>query len=344
MTRLTLTILILLSLAALAAGAPSVRLSGRATVTGGAVRLADVATLQGLPAEAGAAELATLEQVGSVVAVDWTALEAALRQAGVNVATVQISGAARCRVERVAEVEPAPARPASEAPVTPVETPNIDQAAPAPPVQVPTLGERVIELLTSQLHCGADELEVVFDPASADSAELRVEGLVSITSTDRQLLGRRHWRAEITQHNRRQRRYLTGTVAVRRNVVVAARALGAGEVLTAADVTRAQRSDAGAGWMTDPADVVGQQVTAPLLAGQPIAADALARPVLVRRGQTVAVEYRTGSLVVALKAKALADGHAGERIELENPTNRRRIVAVVTGPGQAVVADEEAGR
>jgi hypothetical protein len=72
----------------------------------------------------------------------------------------------------------------------------------------------------------------------------------------------------------------------------------------------------------------------------------IARPVRqltpreVKAGDRVGVIVRMGAARLSLEALAETSGRMGERITLKNPESGRRFSAVVTGPGQARVGEE----
>ena len=75
---------------------------------------------------------------------------------------------------------------------------------------------------------------------------------MTVSSTDRDPLGRRHWQADVLMAGQRpQRLYLYGRVSVRRQLLVTARDLAAGTVLAAADLAWAPRDDDGSGWLSN---------------------------------------------------------------------------------------------
>lgn len=57
---------------------------------------------------------------------------------------------------------------------------------------------------------------------------------------------------------------------------------------------------------------------------------------LVRRGQTVTVESRSGSLTLTLDAHSLSDGAIGRQVRLKSPISGRTFIATVAGEGRAV--------
>ena len=60
-------------------------------------------------------------------------------------------------------------------------------------------------------------------------------------------------------------------------------------------------------------------------------------PIVVKRGDSVAVRCVTGSIVAKITARALGDGRDGDRIKFESVNGGRRFFATVNGAGRAVL-------
>lgn len=354
-------ILVLLAavLAAAPAGAQEIRLRPQATADGPAVVLADVAELRNLPDRVSRIQIARLDNA-QAVAITVSQIQTALRHEGVNVASVSFSGAARCSIHRGADV-PAEVAPLAGAPAAPMAAPvpavadGKSSGMPASEAQAGATGEKMAagtavgatpagtvagqkirEQLLEQLGAGPEELTLTFAPANKQMAQTSLPGPVSVTSVDRNLLGRRTWRVDYEQSGRAFcQRYITGIVQVRRPAVVTRRALPAGSVIAAADVEIVTREDDGRqDRMNSLEVVVGQQVRRALTAGQVIAAGDLKSPILVIRGQLAWVQAGP----VQVRARALNQGAEGQTVEFENVQSKGRLWAQVTGPGTAQVA------
>ncbi|MFQ5635108.1 MAG: flagellar basal body P-ring formation chaperone FlgA, partial [Gammaproteobacteria bacterium] len=64
-------------------------------------------------------------------------------------------------------------------------------------------------------------------------------------------------------------------------------------------------------------------------AGKPVTPGMLETPALVKRGQQVTLEARSGGMVVRMAGVAKADGIKGEVIAVENSNSQRVVHAVV---------------
>lgn len=92
------------------------------------------------------------------------------------------------------------------------------------------------------------------------------------------------------------------------------------------------------GYVSDPAQVIGQTLRRPLSPGAAITPDALAAVKLIKRGALVTVLGRIGTLEVRSEGKALADGGNGERISVENLSSHRVVEGVIRSNGVVEVA------
>ncbi len=62
----------------------------------------------------------------------------------------------------------------------------------------------------------------------------------------------------------------------------------------------------------------------------------IAQPAAIRRAETVAVTWQQNGLSLTLSGVAQKDGAIGDQIQIQNPSSKKLIDAVVTGPGQAL--------
>lgn len=120
-------------------------------------------------------------------------------------------------------------------------------------------------------------------------------------------------------------------VAVTKTLVVAAVPLERGKVLADGDVILAAR-EVGAlpgGYLTAPEAAVGRVVRRAIPAGAAVAPAALEMPVLVKRGQPVTIEARSGAIVVQMAGVARADGALGEMIAVQNLNSKKVLQGIV---------------
>ena len=130
-------------------------------------------------------------------------------------------------------------------------------------------------------------------------------------------------------------------VKVRREqtVLVLARGIAAGETLSAADISTAQRDAAriAGAVLADPAAAIGRVARRTLQAGSLLSASDLVAQRLVRRGDNVALVSRRGSVEVRVAGKALGDAGENERLSVENLTSRKIVQGTVDASGDVLV-------
>ncbi len=125
-------------------------------------------------------------------------------------------------------------------------------------------------------------------------------------------------------------------------VLTYARSLAAGEIVQPEDViwTEVQAHLAPRGAPSDASAVIGQAARRPVRSGAPVAAHDLSAPQVIRRDELVTVAYNVGGVSLSLQGKALQGAAVGEPVSILNPQSKKTIVAVASGPGQAVVGPE----
>jgi len=131
-------------------------------------------------------------------------------------------------------------------------------------------------------------------------------------------------------------------VKVRRNqtVLVLARGIAAGETLTAADISTAQRDAAriAGAVLADPNAAIGRIARRPLQAGTLLSSNDLVTQRLIKRGDNVALVSRRGSVEVRIAGRAMGDAGENERISVENLSSRRIVRGTVDARGDVIVA------
>jgi len=136
----------------------------------------------------------------------------------------------------------------------------------------------------------------------------------------------------------------TGAVAGARQVeaLTYTRSLAAGEIVQPEDVawTPVQSHLVPGDAPQDAEAVIGQAARRAVRSGAPVAARDLSKPVVVKTNDLITVTYNIDGVSLSLQAKALQGGAAGDQITVLNPQSKKTIVAVVIGPGQAVVGPE----
>jgi flagella basal body P-ring formation protein FlgA len=125
--------------------------------------------------------------------------------------------------------------------------------------------------------------------------------------------------------------YVPARLTIHHRVVVAARPLARGTILTADDVVLTEHATGtlGYGYIQDPDHAVGHELRRPVQAGKVLTPGVLAAPTLIKRGQRVNLLAGSSGIAVQMAGVARADGIRGQVIDVENLNSGRRVQAVV---------------
>ncbi|HWV51568.1 flagellar basal body P-ring formation chaperone FlgA [Pseudorhodoplanes sp.] len=132
---------------------------------------------------------------------------------------------------------------------------------------------------------------------------------------------------------------LTGSANEAYDAVVLARPIARGDVLRASDVKLEKRpkTELQNDTVRDLSAAVGMAAQQPLRAGQAIRTTDLARPVLVKRSESVMIVYEVPGIVLTARGKAEESGSMGDTVNVLNVQSKRTVQGVVTGPNQITV-------
>ncbi|MBL8990308.1 MAG: flagellar basal body P-ring formation protein FlgA [Phycisphaerae bacterium] len=347
-SRILAMIVAVLAGAALAAAQTNVVMKpGAAARAGEPVRITDVAALDGPEAER-LSPVVVLEKAsggdGGIATVTASQVKAAAERAvpGLNWGRVTISGGA-CFVR----VSAGPAPPAEPARTTrEIEPPApVDAAA-------GTIRAEITHRLASLYGVGPTDLRIGFSGlASSDvgflGRALEPDGRYEVQPSASSRSGRVPLRVDVYQRDRLvETRTFNADVLVRRAVVVASATIDRETVITPEAVTTEERwlaPDASAGLAA--AQVIGSTARRRVEAGRVVGAADVQTPVVVRKGEMVWVHCLSGSVVVKVRAKALAEGRDGQDVPMQLEGSRKTFTARMSGRGTAVMLleDQDAG-
>ncbi|MET0660834.1 MAG: flagellar basal body P-ring formation chaperone FlgA [Steroidobacteraceae bacterium] len=104
-----------------------------------------------------------------------------------------------------------------------------------------------------------------------------------------------------------------------------------GTQLTAADVEVQVRRLPGIGsrYVADLSSLEGRRLKRSLPAGNPLTPDVLVQDVIVRRGQRVILLASTENFEIRAQGIALSDGHAAQRIRVQNDSSSKVVEGIV---------------
>lgn len=334
MNRISQTLLAgamaLLLIATAAADPIRLRVRESVVVRGQTPTAADLLMLDGAPTELlDAASAATIDMGAAAPAtrvIDHEAIVQKLRDAGVNMAEVLLTGAASCRVTLEVAPEETSALPlsplASKAGSTGEET-----------TLAAVLRKRVIE---STRSLGGD-IEVEFERSAGDALALTSPPFeFAIRGGEEAKLGLREFSVAVRRDGKTQRTLrIAARVKMIKRVLVAHRALNQGTQLREEALEFAPRlfSDDGPLGIEHLELVVGQRVKRFIPAGEMIQTGDLEAMDMVQRSRPVTI---TGGEHVAMRLTgvALENGRYGDTIRVrlgDSRKNQREARGVVTG-------------
>ncbi len=116
-------------------------------------------------------------------------------------------------------------------------------------------------------------------------------------------------------------------------------ALRPGEVISAADIDTVgmRRGNISPNVLTDAGKLIGRTPKHGLPAMRPVAAGDVQAPLLIKKGDLVTMELKSGVISLTAKGRALDSGAEGEAIRIMNTNSKQVVDAVVTGTQTAVV-------
>ena len=116
-------------------------------------------------------------------------------------------------------------------------------------------------------------------------------------------------------------------------VPVLDRAVEAGEMLSLSDLVEALLAPGAARGALRMRDIAGMEAARRLPAGGIVRSSDVIRPQLVRRGEPVTINVRSGGLVISTTGRALVSGAAGATVRVVTQSTSRTLEGRVEGPG-----------
>lgn len=134
-------------------------------------------------------------------------------------------------------------------------------------------------------------------------------------------------------------KYVPVVVRMFAPVLMSTRPLARGDLIGAADVemVEADLSTLRQSYLQESTLAVGLEVKRAMPANSFVSREALAQPLLIKRGDTVVMSAQSGPVTIRQQGIAMQNGELGAQIPVRNTNSDIVVRAVVTGPGQAGV-------
>jgi flagella basal body P-ring formation protein FlgA len=117
------------------------------------------------------------------------------------------------------------------------------------------------------------------------------------------------------------------------SVPVLVRNVERGEILSPEDFEDQPRGSGLAIGAVGPARAAGREAVRNLTAGAVVRSSDLVAPRLVRRGEPVAINLRSGALTISTSGRALTSGGRGDMVRVVTTVTNRTIDGIVEGSG-----------
>ena len=328
------------------------------------IRLGDIAEVYAESAEADAKLKSTPLQPaplsGTSIRLTVSEIQSQLSMRGVAAGTLEVEGSSVVLVSRKRKPRPAAKPkmihpgPATRPQPSPAETPK--------PVRKP-VNRRPLpsDLSASDFRLAQDVVENLvrqyLDRAVPAWGTPKIAPLLTTADAPRILKGQ-HGSLQILSGQMLDEEHFLLTVAVpetptkvdqvnvkvriirRPRIYVPVRTVSKGEVLQKQDLAQIETDDARNG-ITELTEIVGKQAVQSLSRGKAIRTAQLKQPLLIKRGETVQVVSKSGSVRVRKFLIAKRDGRLGETIPLEELDGKETIPATVTGRLKAEIGITE---
>ena len=324
----------------------SIRVWPSAVVVGDTIRITDLCELRGFPRAdertLGKVVIGEAPRPGGSRIVHIDLVRSVLSAAGTNLATMTLSGAITCSVQRPAVPTSQPSAATLVAPTAAHEGAFDPGRVRLPAVAEATLRDAVLEYFHGELSRYGGRAEVIFDGGAGNVLQLSApEYSFTVRRRGGRILGLTSIEVEVLAHDQRvQTIPLVVDVSMLRESLVARRTVNEGATIRSDDVglvslsfTRVDRLG-----LSDPIQAIGQRAKRIIRSGALVESGLLEPVPLVRRGQLVTLVSASGSVRVVTTGKAASDGLLGEAIKVRSVDDKRsELDAVVVGVGKVQI-------
>ncbi|MFA6046292.1 MAG: flagellar basal body P-ring formation chaperone FlgA [Phycisphaerales bacterium] len=287
--------------------------------------LADVADISGDEAQKASGVVVSADRVTEGSRIDIPTIRRALEaDKAINLGRIRLTGGV-C-VVRIGAGAPVANSRWAPVPSAVVATPGVE-----------SVRDRITRHLADLFNISVDDLRLSFEDNDAPLLA-RAIGVSTVSvqpqgSGDRIPLAIRMYEGD--------RLTVSGSirvgVEVRRPVLVASKPIARGDIIDADTTTNDRQWLPASATPANPDDAVGQLARAPVRAGEVIGLRDIEPPIVIKKGDLVAVDCICGGVVVRASLRAMESGREGDVIQFKPATSKTIIRAKVSGPGVAVI-------
>ena len=265
-----------------------------------------------------AAELMPAPTPGTRISIRMRDIQDSLSMRGVNLANVQFTGAAQVVVIGGAD---------------PAEKFNLRRPAKVLVQQAQRIAaEAIVHHLKAKAGAN-DDWQVAVELEDGQVAPLVAAGdSIKVKGGQEPWIGQQSFEFHLPTTDGSARLVVTAQVSLPPAVVVATHLLPKGTIVRASDVQlkRLKPGVAPGELFQTIEDVVGKEAVRNIPVGQPLDANYVHPPLLVRIGEVVTVFGRNGGILVRMPARARENGGEGDLVTVESLTDRQTFLARVS--------------
>lgn len=155
-----------------------------------------------------------------------------------------------------------------------------------------------------------------------------------------QLLGKTTIRV-ICQQPKAWSLYVTAMISRYEDIYLSNGNFNRGHILRQSDVFKSKKDLAKLpfGYITKPADIIGKQLKRHIQPGRIISPSQLTNPVVIKRGEIIALQRKTSGFMVSMKGSAMSDGAIGDKIRVKNNSSKRIVEGRVIQAGIVTIGN-----
>lgn len=129
--------------------------------------------------------------------------------------------------------------------------------------------------------------------------------------------------------------YITATISRYDEVMVLNGSYKRGYIIKEGDIyaSRKDLSSLPFGYITTKKDLIGKELKRNLQAGKILTPSHVTSPVIIKRGEIVALQRTASGFMVRMKGTAMMDGALGDKIRVKNASSKRIVEGEITNPG-----------